>query len=54
MTTGELRQKRADTTVGALEKLYGIDLHRRSDMTLGALRKEMGETGIKELIEKAR
>ena len=42
VTTGELRQKRADTTVGALEKLYGVDLHRRSDMTLGALRKELG------------
>ena len=52
--TGELRQKRADTHVGTIEEMYGVDLHRRSDMTLGALRKELGETGIKELIEKGR
>jgi hypothetical protein len=52
--TGELRQKRADTSVGTIERLYGVDLHRRIDMTLGALRKELGETGIKELIEKGR
>jgi hypothetical protein len=31
---------------------FTADLHRRSDMTLGALRKELGETGIKDLIEK--
>jgi hypothetical protein len=52
--TGELRKKRADTTVGTIEQLYGVDLHRRSDMTLGALRKELGETGIKKLMEKGR
>ena len=52
--TGELRKKRADTTVGTIERLYGVDLGRRSDMTLGALRKELGETGIKHLIDKGR
>jgi len=54
VTTGELRQKRADTQVGTLEKLYGVDLHRRSDMTLGALRDELGVNGLKDLINKGR
>jgi hypothetical protein len=29
---GELRQKRGDTHVGTIERIYGIDLGARSDM----------------------
>ncbi len=38
--------------LGTLEEMYDVDFHRRSDMTLGALREELGETGLKKLIEK--
>jgi hypothetical protein len=54
VTSGELRQKRADTRVDTLEKLYGVDLHRRGDMTLGVLREELGVNGLKDLIDKSR
>ena len=52
--TGELRQKRGDTLVGTIEKQYDVDFYCRSDMRLETLRKEVGLTGIKELLEAAR
>jgi hypothetical protein len=52
--TGKLRQKRGDTLVGTIEQHYGVDFHCRSDMTLKMLRKEVGLTGIKELVDAAR
>jgi hypothetical protein len=52
--TRRLRQKRGDTRVGTIEEHYGVDFHCRSDMKLTTLRKEVGLTGIKELVEAAR
>jgi hypothetical protein len=52
--SGELRQKRGDTLIRTIEKMYGVDLHRRSDMKLETLRNEIGVTGIKTLIEDVR
>ncbi len=52
--TGRLRQKRGDTLVGMIEQQYGVDFHCRSDMRLKTLRKEVGLTGIRELVEAAR
>ena len=52
--TGRLRQKRGDTLVGTIEEQYGVDFHCRSDMRLETLRKEVGLTGIKDLVEASR
>ena len=51
---GRLRLKRGDTLVGAIEARYGVDFHCRSDMRLNTLRKEVGLTSIRELVEAAR
>lgn len=40
------RQKRDDTLVSNIEKMYGIDLRARGDMQLGNL---LGERGFKSL-----
>ena len=50
---GQLRQKRGDTKVGTIEKLYGVDLGVRSDMKLDTLRQRVGVTSIEDLIDKA-
>lgn len=34
---GQLRQKRGDTHIGTIEKIYGVDLNVRSDMHLNTL-----------------
>jgi hypothetical protein len=52
--TGKLRQKRGDALVGTIEERYGEDFHCRSDMRLETLRKEVGLTGIKGLVDAAR
>jgi hypothetical protein len=52
--TGKLRQKRGDTLVGTMEEQYGVDFHCRSDMRLNTLRREVGLTGIRELVGAAR
>jgi hypothetical protein len=52
--TDKFRQKRGDTIVGTIEQHYGVDFHCRSDMRLETLRKEVGLTRIKDLIEAAR
>jgi len=49
--SGPLRQKRGDTLVGTIEEQYHVNLNRRSDMKLETLRKELGVTGIDEIIE---
>jgi hypothetical protein len=51
---GRLRQKRADTLVGNIEREYGVDFGVRSDMGLGTLRDRTGLTSIDALIRKAR
>jgi hypothetical protein len=52
--TGKLRQKRRDTLVGTMEEQYGVDFHCRSDMRLNTLRREVGLTGIREVVGAAR
>jgi hypothetical protein len=51
---GQLRQKRADTLVGNIEREYDVDFEVRSDMELGMLRERTGLTSIEALIRKAR
>ena len=51
---GRLRQKRADTLVGNIEREYGVDFKVRSDMELGTLRDKTGLASIDALVRKAR
>jgi len=51
---GQLRQKRADTLVGNIEREYDVDFGVRSDMELGTLRQQTGLTSIDALVNKAR
>jgi hypothetical protein len=51
---GQLRQKRADTLVGNLEREYDVDFGVRGDMHLGTLRDKTGLTSIDALVGKAR
>ena len=44
------RQKRADTTVGAIEDTYGINLNVRQDMLLGNLLPERGFYSLSQLL----
>lgn len=48
---GELRQKRGDTHVGTIERMYGLDLDVRSDMHLNTLLQREGAQSLNELIE---
>lgn len=48
---GQLRQKRGDTHVGTIEKMYGLDLGARSDMHLHTLLQREGVQSLHELIE---
>lgn len=49
--SGPLRQKRGDTHVGTIEKIYGVDLNVRSDMHLNTLLQREGVRSLHELIE---
>jgi hypothetical protein len=48
---GQLRQKRGDTHVGTIEKMYGLELDARSDMHLHTLLQREGVQSLHELIE---
>lgn len=48
---GELRQKRGDTHVGTIERMYGLDFDSRSDMHLNTLLQHEGVQSLHELIE---
>lgn len=48
---GPLRQKRGDTHVGTIEKIYGVNLNVRSDMHLNTLLQREGVQSLHELIE---
>lgn len=48
---GPLRQKRGDTHVGTIEKIYGVDLNVRSDMHLNTLLQREGVQSLHDLIE---
>jgi len=50
--TGELRQKRGDTHVGAIEQQYGRDFNVRSDMRLDTLLRREGARSLSDLLEK--
>ncbi|WP_198134500.1 hypothetical protein [Geotalea uraniireducens] len=47
----QLRQKRGDTHVGTIEKMYGLDFDARSDMHLHTLLQREGVQSLHELIE---
>ncbi len=44
------RKKRDDTTVGSIEKQYGINLNARADMLLGNLLNERGFDSLSQLL----
>ena len=48
---GQLRQKRGDTHVGTVEKMYGLDFGVRGDMHLNTLLQKEGVQSLHELIE---
>ena len=48
--TGRFRQKRADTKMGSIEKMYGRDFGIRSDKELGNYLKEKGYSSLSELL----
>lgn len=50
---GEIRQKRGDTLVGTLRKIYGPDFAPgvRSDTRLGTLRKRAGGESLSRIIK---
>jgi len=48
--SGQLRDKRDDTQIGAIEKQYGIDLKVRSDMHLGTYLKKHRIASLNDLI----
>jgi hypothetical protein len=47
---GELRQKRSDTHIETIEKIYGVDFGVRSDMHLGTLLEEKNVESLNDLI----
>jgi hypothetical protein len=49
---GELRRKRADTHVGAIEQKYEVDFGVRSDMHLGTLLKRERAASLDELLRR--
>lgn len=50
---GEIRQKRGDTLVGTLRKIYGPDFAPgvRSDMRLDTLRERMGGASLSQIVK---
>ena len=49
-TTGKFKQKRGDTKMGTIEKMYGKDFGIRSDKKLGNYLKEKGYRSLSELL----
>mgnify|MGYP006865046433 CR=1 FL=1 len=49
-----IRRKRSDTSVGTIERKYGVDLGVRSDMKLGNYLKKEGLPSLSKLIDKSR
>ena len=50
---GEIRQKRGDTLVGTLRKIYGPDFAQgvRSDMRLDTLRNRIGDRSLSKIVK---
>jgi hypothetical protein len=51
---GQFRQKRGDTHVGTIERMYNVDFGVRSDMHVDTLRQQFGVTSIEDLVNIAR
>lgn len=51
--TGQYKQKRSDTQMGTIEKMYGKDFGVRSDKRLGNYLKEKGYQSLSELLRNA-
>jgi hypothetical protein len=53
---GEIRQKRGDTLVRTLRKIYGPDFApgMRSDMRLDTLRERMGDESLSQMLKAER
>ncbi|MHB0978069.1 MAG: hypothetical protein ACYC1K_01505 [Minisyncoccota bacterium] len=49
---GPLREKRGDTNVETIEKIYGIDLKVRGDMHLDTLLEKKGFSSLNDLLHK--
>lgn len=54
MKANVFRQKRCDTSVGAIEAAYGVRLNARSDMELGNLLHQRGFESLSQLLRAAR
>ena len=53
-TDGELREKRDDTHVGTVERIYGVDLGMRSDAHLKTAKERNNVDSLDQLIRKVR
>jgi len=51
-SSGPLRQKRSDTLVKNIEKIYKTDFKVRGDMKLGTLLKKQGVDSLNDLLNK--
>jgi len=49
--TGQFKQKRGDTQMGTIEKMYGKDFGVRSDKQLGNYLKEKGYNSLSQLLK---
>lgn len=47
----QIRQKRNDTKIGTIEKMYGKDFGVRSDKKLGSFLKEKGYPSLSKLLK---
>ena len=50
-STGKYREKRSDTKMGTIEKLYGKDFNVRSDKKLGNFLKEKKADSLTQFIK---
>lgn len=48
---GQFKQKRSDTQMGTIEKMYGKDFGIRSDKKLGTYLKEKGYKSLSQLLK---
>ncbi len=50
VSTGRLRDKRNDTHMGTIERIYGRDFNVRSNMHLGTYLRQHGIASVNDLI----
>jgi len=51
-TLGQFRQKRGDTSIGGIEKTYGVNFGVRSDTKLSTYLKEKGLPSLAKALDK--